>query len=64
MLPVDARLLAVGGIEPGNMGSYWSAGVAGFGIGSALFRPGKPIEEIAANARRFVGAIRKLMGVG
>lgn len=60
VLPTDARMLAVGGIRPETMAPYWSAGAAGFGIGSALFKPGKPIAEIASDARRFVGALREL----
>lgn len=61
VLPKDTRLLAVGGIMPDNMAPYWAAGAAGFGVGSALFRPGKPIAEIASDARRFVAAMRELM---
>lgn len=61
VLPPATRLLAVGGIEPANMAGYWQAGAAGFGIGSALFKPGKPIAEIAGDARAFVAAMRGLM---
>ena len=62
VLPTEARMLAVGGIRPGNMPDYWAAGAAGFGVGSALFKPGKPVEAIASDARRLVAAMRKLLG--
>jgi 2-dehydro-3-deoxyphosphogalactonate aldolase len=61
VLPAGAKLLAVGGIEPGNMAGYWKAGASGFGIGSALFKPGKPLADIAADARAFVAAWRRLL---
>jgi 2-dehydro-3-deoxyphosphogalactonate aldolase len=61
VLPPATRILAVGGIEPANMAGYWQAGAAGFGIGSALFRPGKPLADIAADATAFVAAMRGLM---
>ncbi len=61
VLPPATRILAVGGIEPGNMRGYWQAGAAGFGIGSALFKPGKQIAEIAADAKSFVKAMRELL---
>jgi 2-dehydro-3-deoxyphosphogalactonate aldolase len=61
VLPPATRILAVGGIEPGNMQGYWQAGAAGFGIGSALFKPGKPVGEIAADAKAFVTAMRGLL---
>lgn len=60
VLPPAARLLAVGGIEPGTMAGYRGAGADGFGIGSALFKPGKPLERIVADARAFVAAARAL----
>lgn len=60
VLPPAMRILAVGGIDPGNMAAWWQAGAAGFGVGSALFRPGKPLAEIASDARAFVAAARAL----
>lgn len=56
VLDADTVLLPVGGISPGNMGAYRSAGASGFGIGSALYRPG--MEAIAAkeNAMNFIAS--------
>lgn len=56
VLPPQVPLLAVGGISAANMGDYLAAGAAGFGIGGALFTPGKPLADIAADARAIVAA--------
>jgi 2-dehydro-3-deoxyphosphogalactonate aldolase len=56
VLPPAVPLFAVGGINAGNMGAYLSAGVAGFGIGGSLFKPGKSLIAIAADARSIVAA--------
>ena len=61
VLPPDIPLLPVGGISPDNMAAYIAAGAAGFGIGSALFRPGMTAAEVGAAARRFVSALRSHM---
>jgi 2-dehydro-3-deoxyphosphogalactonate aldolase len=56
VLPNDIKLLPVGGISPGNMADFRAAGVAGFGLGSALYKPGMDAATVAANARAFVDA--------
>ena len=58
VLPKGIRLLPVGGIAPDNMGPWRSAGAAGFGLGSALYKPGLSAAEVGANARAFVAALR------
>jgi 2-dehydro-3-deoxyphosphogalactonate aldolase len=58
VLPASLRLLPVGGITPHNMGEFRAAGVAGFGLGSALYKPGKDAATVAANAKAFVDAWR------
>ncbi|MBO1075858.1 2-dehydro-3-deoxy-6-phosphogalactonate aldolase [Roseomonas marmotae] len=60
VLPPGTRLLPVGGITPGNMEPYLEAGAAGFGLGSALFKPGMTPGEVAARARDFVAAWARL----
>ena len=52
-------LLPVGGISPDNMGAYLDAGANGFGIGSALYKPGMEAEAVAQNASRFIEALRR-----
>ncbi|HAH08916.1 MAG TPA: 2-dehydro-3-deoxy-6-phosphogalactonate aldolase [Alphaproteobacteria bacterium] len=51
VLPRETLLFAVGGIGPHNIAAYHEAGVDGFGIGSAIYRPGDTAAEIAAKAR-------------
>ncbi|HYF18183.1 MAG TPA: 2-dehydro-3-deoxy-6-phosphogalactonate aldolase [Ramlibacter sp.] len=56
VLPPDTLLLPVGGITPASLAAYREAGADGFGIGSALFRPGKSAQDVARSARDFVAA--------
>jgi 2-dehydro-3-deoxyphosphogalactonate aldolase len=60
VLPPDVRLLPVGGISPDTMTDYHDAGVAGFGLGSALYTPGMTVAEVAERADRFVTAWSRL----
>ena len=53
VLPPGTLLLPVGGITTGNIADYRAAGADGLGIGSALYKPGQPAHEVAANARAF-----------
>lgn len=62
VLPADTRLLPVGGVTPDNMGSYLAAGAAGFGIGSALYKPGMTPAQVQANALRFIAALAAAKG--
>lgn len=62
VLPPQVPVLAVGGINAGNMGTFLAAGAAGFGIGGSLFKPGKPLAEIDADARAIVAAFRAAQG--
>lgn len=56
VLPEGTKTYAVGGATPGNFAAWFEAGVTGFGIGSALYRPGMAAAEVAANARAVVAA--------
>ncbi|WP_419900370.1 2-dehydro-3-deoxy-6-phosphogalactonate aldolase [Roseomonas sp. USHLN139] len=56
VLPKGTRLLPVGGISPSSMAPFRAAGVAGFGLGSALYKPGMVLATLAANAESFVAA--------
>ncbi|MDP2452172.1 MAG: 2-dehydro-3-deoxy-6-phosphogalactonate aldolase [Polaromonas sp.] len=56
VLPAATKVLPVGGITPDNMAAYFAAGASGFGIGSALYRPGMAAAEVAANATKFIAA--------
>lgn len=56
VLPSAVPVFAVGGINQANMADYLAAGAAGFGIGGSLFKPGKPLPDITADARAIVAA--------
>jgi 2-dehydro-3-deoxyphosphogalactonate aldolase len=56
VLPGDALLLPVGGITPANLATYRSAGADGFGIGSALYKPGIGIDALRERALDFLAA--------
>ena len=53
VLPRELTLLPVGGINPDNMAAYVVAGAGGFGIGSALYAPGRDPVEVGLRARAF-----------
>ena len=62
VLPKEVPVLPVGGITPSNMKEYWEAGADGFGLGSALYKPGDTAERVAQNAADFrfaLDALRK-----
>jgi 2-dehydro-3-deoxyphosphogalactonate aldolase len=58
VFPADTLFLPVGGITPHNLGAYVAAGASGFGLGSALYKPGMTPAQVQANARAFVQAWR------
>ncbi len=53
VLPAHTAVLPVGGITPHNMTDYITAGAAGFGIGSALYAPGRDAAETGRRAADF-----------
>lgn len=58
VLPRGFPLLAVGGVDAGNIADYLKAGVVGFGIGSSLYKPGLSAAEVGARAKAMVAAWR------
>jgi 2-dehydro-3-deoxyphosphogalactonate aldolase len=62
VVPKDALVVPVGGIKPETMKAYVDAGADGFGLGSALFTPQMPAEEVGRNAHAFADAWAALKG--
>lgn len=58
VLPNTTRVYAVGGVDPDGVAGWRTAGASGFGIGSAIFKPGKTPEQAGAAAAAFVAAWR------
>ena len=57
VLPKHIPLIVVGGVKPDNMAPWVEAGAAGFGLGSALYRPGDSAATVARNARAFIDGL-------
>ncbi|WP_087587044.1 2-dehydro-3-deoxy-6-phosphogalactonate aldolase [Nitratireductor soli] len=60
VLPPEVRLLPVGGVTPGWLEAWHRAGAGGFGVGSALYRPGIELDELRSRAKAFVGKAQEL----
>ncbi len=58
VLPADLAVMPVGGVTPDNLAEWRASGAAGFGLGSALYRPGATPAQVRAAADRFVAAWR------
>ncbi len=61
VLPAGTRVLPVGGISQSNMAAYLMAGADGFGIGSALYKPGMTAAQVAASASSFATGYAAIM---
>ena len=61
VLPKDTPAYAVGGANPGNFKDWVAAGATGFGIGSAIFKPGDGATEVRAKADAIVAAYDEAM---
>ena len=56
VLPPGTQVYAVGGTGPDNFKDWIGASANGFGIGSALYKPGMSVADITARARTMVAA--------
>ena len=59
VLPQGTMVLPVGGMDAGSMGAWRDAGAAGFGIGSAIYRPGDTAAIVAGKAALLLAALFK-----
>jgi 2-dehydro-3-deoxyphosphogalactonate aldolase len=57
VLPKETAVLPVGGIDASNIPAWRAAGAAGFGIGSAIYKPGDSPEIVGAKAQALVAAL-------
>ncbi len=62
VLPKGTQVFAVGGAGPENFDQWIAASADGFGIGSALYKPGMELGEIADRANQIVAAYDKAVG--
>ena len=61
VLPKGTQTFAVGGAGPENFADWVAAGATGFGIGSAIYKPGDTPEVAATKAAKIVAAYDKAM---
>jgi len=57
VLPAGTAVLPVGGIDATNIPAWHAAGAAGFGIGSAIYKPGDTAATVAAKARTLLASL-------
>jgi 2-dehydro-3-deoxyphosphogalactonate aldolase len=53
----------VGGVTPDSIGAFRGSPLAGFGVGSSIYKPNMSAADVKVNAAKFVDAIRR-MGFG
>jgi 2-dehydro-3-deoxyphosphogalactonate aldolase len=56
VLPKDVPVYPVGGAGPSNFANWFSAGANGFGIGSALYKPGLSALEVKSRGQDIINA--------
>jgi len=56
VLPPDTPLWPVGGIGAGRLGVWMEAGATGFGIGGALYQPGRSMDTLRRDAAALIRA--------
>lgn len=56
VLPRALPKLVVGGVTPEGMNAWRAAGADGFGLGSALYKPGMDAETVRKHADAFIAA--------
>ena len=56
VLPPDTQSYAVGGVGAADFADWLAAGITGFGIGSALYKPGMTVADVRARAADLVAA--------
>ncbi|MDO5745113.1 MAG: 2-dehydro-3-deoxy-6-phosphogalactonate aldolase [Micrococcaceae bacterium] len=60
VLPADVGIIPVGGINAENMDTWVEAGATGFGIASALYAPGRDLQELNTRATAIAGAWNRI----
>ena len=62
VFPPDTLFMPVGGITPDTVQPFVAAGAAGFGLGSGLYVPGRPAEEVGRRAIAYAEAWTRAKG--
>ena len=65
VLPRDVPIIPVGGIDEARFEAWLAAGAAGFGIGSALYKPGVTADALRTRAQALDRRVQeKLAAIG
>ena len=59
VLPRDVPIIPVGGLDERSFDPWLAAGAAGFGIGSALYKPGVTADALRTRAQALVAPFKK-----
>lgn len=59
VFPAATRVLPVGGISASNMAVWQTAGAAGYGFGSAIYKPGDTLQTVGKKARRLLAVLSR-----
>ncbi len=62
VLPPGTQVYAVGGAGADNFAEWMAASADGFGIGTALYKPGLSVAEVTARAKDMVAAFDEAAG--
>ena len=62
VMPRNTRMILVGGVSVATLPNWVGGAIHGFGIGSALFKPGMSAADVTASATAFVQAWRAAAG--
>ena len=62
VLPKDTPCYAVGGVGPDEFQAWRDVGIAGFGIGSGIYKPGMSAADVKARAEGLVAAYDAAFG--
>jgi len=60
VLPKGTLVLPMGGIDASSFAPWVKAGANGFGIGSAIYKPGDTAAVVAEKAKKLIAAVRTL----
>jgi len=58
VLPPDRGIVVTGGVGLDNIAAFFAAGARAVAVGSSIFKPGKPVERIEADAAALIAAWR------
>lgn len=62
VLPTGTQIIPTGGVTTENMNEFFSAGAAGVGLGSNLYKAGRSADEIHKIASELVAEWRRIKG--